>query len=74
MFGQGIWFGNKTRNELIYSNQCQSFGVIICDDPKNKCRYVGVEDDDIFLLHMEGTTYGKMSRDITDEELEYAPR
>ena len=46
--GKGILLGNPTKKSLIQRNQCQSFGVIICDDLTNKYRSLGIETDDIF--------------------------
>ena len=42
-FGQGLWFGNMMEKSLINTNQCQNFGIQICDDPTNPYRKLGVE-------------------------------
>ena len=37
-FGQGLWFGNRMEKSLINPNQCQKFGIQICDDLTNPHR------------------------------------
>ena len=36
IFGQGLWFGNRMEKTLTNLNQCQYFGIPICDDPTDK--------------------------------------
>ena len=43
IFGQGLWFGNRSEKTLIKTNQCQAFGIPICDDPTNHHRPLGIE-------------------------------
>ena len=31
-FGKGLWFGNRIGKSLINPNQCQKFGIQICND------------------------------------------
>ena len=45
IFGQGLWFGNRTDKSLINPNQCRYFGIPICDDPTDKHRPLGIEED-----------------------------
>ena len=60
------------RKPLINRNQCWEFEVIICDDPTDKYISLGIETDETFFpLHMKGTTCGTITRDLTDEDLEY---
>ena len=33
IFVQGLWFGIRMEKTLINHNQCQAFGIPICDDP-----------------------------------------
>ena len=74
VFGQGLWFGKITRKSLINPNQCQAFGFIICDNPTDKYRSLGIETYDIFSFHMKRTTCGTITQDPTDKEIEYKPR
>ena len=50
-FGQGLWFGNRMGKSLINPNQCQKFGIKICDEPTNPHRKLGIEAaEDMFDL------------------------
>ena len=42
-FEQGLWFGNRMEKSLINPNQCQKFGIQICDDPTNTHRKLVIE-------------------------------
>ena len=42
-FGQGLWFGNRMEKSLINPNQCQKFGIKICDDPTDPHRKLVIE-------------------------------
>ena len=42
-FGQGLWFGNRMEKSLIKPNQCQKFGIQICNEPTNLHRKLGIE-------------------------------
>ena len=42
-FGKGLWFGNKIKKPLINPNQCQKFGIKICDDSTDTHRKLGIE-------------------------------
>ena len=33
IFGQELWFGDRTKQSLINPYQCRAFGVNLCDDP-----------------------------------------
>ena len=74
MFGQDICFGNLIKNYLVNPNQCRVFGVIICYDPTDKYRSLGIETDEIFLFHMKVTTCGIITRSPNDYELEHSHR
>ena len=75
VFVQGIWFGNRMKKYLFNPNQCRAFGVVIYDDTTNKYRCIGIETDETFVpFQMKGTTCGKMTRYLNDEELEHAPK
>ena len=45
IFCQGLWFGNRMEKTLINPNQCQYFGIIICDDPNDQHIPLGIEAD-----------------------------
>ena len=75
MFGQDICFGNLIKNYLLNPNQCRVFGVIICYDPTDKYRSLGIETDETFVtFQTKGTICGTMNREPNNEELENAPR
>ena len=38
-----LWFGNRMEKNLIKPNQCQGFGIPICDDPTNQNKPLGIE-------------------------------
>ena len=42
-FGQGLWFGNRMEKSLINPNQCQKFGIKICDEPTDPHRNLGID-------------------------------
>ena len=43
-FHQGLNFGNQMKYSLIFPNQCQSYGIDLCDAPYNKNRDFGIVD------------------------------
>ena len=43
IFGQGLFFGNRTEKFLINHNQCQAFGILICDELTDHNRPMGIE-------------------------------
>ena len=55
-FGQGLWFGNRMEKSLIKPNQCQKFGIQICNDPTNPHSKLVIEaSEDMFVpMTMEG--------------------
>ena len=42
---QGLWFRNRMKRILINPNQCQYFGIPICDNPTNQHMPLGSEAD-----------------------------
>ena len=59
IFRQGLWFGEKMDKSLINPNQCRSYGVGVCDDPKDPSRHLGFFHDKLHLpLDMRGTVAG----------------
>ena len=72
IFGQGLWFGNKMKKNLINPNQCRAFGIPICDDPTNQHRALVIEAD--FNTHipmsMVGYTCVFITRYLIDDEIE----
>ena len=55
-FGQGLWYGNRMETSLINPNQCQNFGIKICDNPTNPYTKIDIEaPEDLFVpIIMEG--------------------
>ena len=49
VFGQVIWFVNLIIKLLINPNQCFTFGVMICDDPTNMYRSIGIDTNEILF-------------------------
>ena len=72
IFGQGLWFGNRTKKALINTNQYQYFGIPIYNDPTDQHRPLEIEAD--FNTHipmlMMGSTCELISRYPTDDEIE----
>ena len=70
--GQGLWFGKRTDKTLIKPNQCQYFGIPICDDPADQHIPLGIEAD--FNSHipmsMVVSTCGFITRYPIDEKIE----
>ena len=71
VFGQGLWFGNRMDKTLLNPNQCRSFGIMICDDPTDPHRPLGIEIDNQnhIMMNMNGSTCGFITRCPTDDEL-----
>ena len=70
--GQSLDFHTLMNKTLINPNQIRSFGLLLCDDPTDPYRNLGIQlDDNTFLpMTMNGTTCGLMTWYPTDEELE----
>ena len=70
-FGQDLWFGNRVETSLINLNQCQKFGIKICNDETDPHRNLGIEaSEDLFIaIKMEGSTCGIVTHPPTDDEL-----
>jgi len=70
--GQSFDFHTRMDKTLINPNQVRSFGILLCDDPTDPYRNLGMQlDENTFLpMTMDGTTCGLMTRYPTDEELE----
>ena len=70
-FGQGLWFGNRIEKSLINPNQCQKFGIQICDDPTYPHRKLVIEEsEDLFIpITMEGSTCRIITHPPTDKDL-----
>ena len=71
IFGQGLWFGDRMDKSLINPNQYRHNKILVCDDPTDNYRDIGLTiDDNIFIpMGMEGTTYGFDSLSTTLEEM-----
>ena len=72
IFGQGLWFGNRMDKTLINPNQCQAFGIPICDDPTNQHRPLVIEA--YFNTHipipMVGYSFEFSTQYPTDDKIE----
>ena len=70
-FGQGLWFENRMEKSLINPNQCQKFGIQICNEPTDPHRKLGIESsEDLFIpMTMEGSTCGLVTHPPTDDEI-----
>ena len=70
-FEQGLWFGNGMEKSMINPNQCQKFGIKICDDPTNPHRNMGIEaPEELFIpMTMKGSTFGLVTHHPTGDEL-----
>lgn len=70
-FEQGLWFVNRMDKSLLNPNQCQFFGIPICDDPTDPFKETGMTaSDDIFIsFDIRGTMCGFTMRCPSDEEL-----
>ena len=49
LFGQGLWFGDLMYHYLINHNQCQAFGIQICNDTINPNIEMGFYTEDVFI-------------------------
>jgi hypothetical protein len=70
--GQSLDFHTRMDKTLINPNQVRSFGILLCDDPTDPYRTLGIQlDENTFLpMTMDGTTCGLMTWYPTNEELE----
>ena len=70
-FEQGLWFGNTMEKSLINPNQCQKFGIQICNDPTDPHRKLVIEASEDLLIPttMEGSTCGIITHPPTDNNL-----
>ena len=49
-FGKGLRFVNRMEKSLINPNQCQKFGIKICDELTDVHRKLGIEaSEDLFI-------------------------
>jgi hypothetical protein len=71
-FHQGLWFGNAMPHSLINPNQCQHYGIVICDNPYDPDRTLSLRDPvsetDIPLVY-QGNIVSLMTRAPTIEEI-----
>ena len=70
-FLKGFWFVNRMEKSLINLNQCQKFGIQICNEPTNLHRKLGIEaSEDLFVtMTMEGSICGLATHPPTYYEL-----
>ena len=70
-FGKGLWFENRMEKSLISPNQCQKFGIQICDNPTDSHRKLRIEaSEDLFTpMTMKGSTCGIATHPPTEDEL-----
>ena len=72
IFRQGLWFGNKTEKKLINPNQCQYFGIPLCDNPTNQNMQLGIEAyfNAHFPMSMVGFTCVFITWYSTDDDID----
>ena len=70
-FVQGLWFRNRMEKSLVNPNQCQKFGIKICNDPTNQHSNLVIEEsENVFIpMTMEGSTCGFVTHPPTDDKL-----
>ena len=75
-FGKVSWFENRMENPLINPNQCQNFGIQICNDLTDPHRKLRIEASEyIFIpMTMEGSTCGIVTHPTTDNDLHECQR
>ena len=72
IFDQMLWFGNRMDKTLVNHNQCQDFGIPICDDPTYQYRPLGIEANfnTPIPMSMVVSTCGFITRYRTDDRIE----
>ena len=72
IFVQGLWFGNRTEKTSISPNQCQDFGIPICDEPTYRHRPLRIEEyfNTYIPMSMVGSTCGFITQYPTDDKIE----
>ena len=72
IFGQGLWFGNRIEKFLINPNQCQSFGILIYDEPTDQHKPLGIEADlyTHIQMSMVVSTCGFINRYPTNDDID----
>jgi hypothetical protein len=76
-FHQGLWSGNKMTHSLINPNQCQAYGIQICDDPYDPHHQLGIHDpvtDITIPMEMFGSFACVTTRTPTSQELRDCPQ
>ena len=70
-FVQGLWFVNRMEKSLINPNQCQKFGIQICNDPTNPHRKLVIEasEDLLIPMTMEGSNFGLVMHPPTGNDI-----
>ena len=71
IFGQGLCFGERMDISLINPNQCRSYGISPCGDPKEPHRTLGFQRNTLNIpLFVEGTIATMSTRCPSLEEIE----
>ena len=63
LFGQGLLFCNRMENILINPNYFQDFGILVCDEPTDHHRPLGIGAD--FNTHIPMSMVGSICTFIT---------
>jgi len=72
---EAIWFGDKMKHSLINPNQVRASGILLCDDPTDPYRHLGMKTQDFFVpFIMKGTICSFTTRTPTSWELDNCPR
>ena len=67
---QVLWFGSSMPNTLINPHQLRHFGVLLCDDPWDPHRELGMDTGSLFVpFYTEGSNVVFESRVPTDWEM-----
>lgn len=74
-FNQGLWFGTSMKHCLVNPNQCRMNGIDLCDDPFDKHRVLGIQDNESGLripLKFSRCVLGLTTRAPNYQEIEEA--
>ena len=68
---QGIWFGNRMETSLVNPNQCQKFGIQICNYSNDPHRKLVIKESKYLFIPMEmkGSTCGLITHTSTKNEI-----
>jgi hypothetical protein len=71
---QALYFGAQLDHSLINPNQIRVTGILVCDDPYDRHRHLGINLGNLHIpFQSEGNTIYFLSRVPTSQELEDCP-